>query len=256
MKITEHTATILKLQMQSRLRVNLMLVLFGSLFWLAGLVVILSGRSVTFNCNRIEAAQMTCERTSSGVFGKESHLNLKVAESWQTTDSAGDTTYGVLLISEHHEISQTSTYRSENSAQQNSLAAQINAFVDDPDRTSLEVKTRDRRPNYLFGSVWILLGGGVSYFYAFYQPLISCCFDKNSGLVSLKRRNILFRSSIFQERLDNLEKAYVDQTIDSDSDKNNPETKLMLKSGQSISLGELGNDFDNVEVINHFLGIS
>ncbi len=107
---------------------------------------------------------------------------------------------------------------------------------------------------YLIGGCFILGGGGVIISFLTKKVLTKCIFDKGSGQMCLKRQSFI-NSQTIEHMLYEIKEARVIEGTNSDGYKTY-DTKLILLSGEEISLDTASNHYQIAESINHFLGIN
>jgi hypothetical protein len=162
MKIVEQTLNRLRLQ-PNNLKIIKERAFFGGVFVVSGLVVIIFfGKVATLRCQRIEPTQGSCQLMRSGLLGSDEikiPLNqLQSAKVDVNKDSDGDT-YRIVLLTDGGKVPFTSIWSSGEEGKQEK-ADEINAFIGNPDKTSLRVQQDFRWFAYPFGGIFILFGGG------------------------------------------------------------------------------------------------
>lgn len=133
----------------------------------------------------------------------------------------------------------------------------INAFIHNQGQGSLIIQEDDRWPFYLFGGFFTLVGGSGVFYSLILKLKISCIFDKVSGRMYLKRKNILKKEEVREEMLHEIKEAIVVE-LPYNSRGKIYNTKLILSSGEPITLPSAGvgsNQYEITQSINQFLGI-
>lgn len=261
MQIIEYTPTVLKLQNMEVHSENAPVVFFFPIFILVGLflvglmVVLFLGRLTTLSCNRIDPAQITCELTVSKLISKSVFeiKQLQRAELKVDRDCYNKYGYQVILISGSKRIPLPQAYTSNKSGSTENVSI-INAFLNNPEQSFLKIQQDDRFFPYLLGGIFMLFSGGITFTFLLYKKPILCLFDKSSGQLYVKFENMLSQSYVVEERLSDIIRVEVDESIDSDGDKTY-RTELVLKFGKSIYLGHLTNNVEVVKNINQFLSL-
>lgn len=257
LQIVEQTPTILKLQDKGAANLQLLLSIPCVLVGL--LTIIFIGKLTTLKCDRLEATKMACELTTSSLLG--GHITpiptgqLRGAEVEVGSGRSGGEVYRVALLTKNNSIPLSEGY-SSGEEDKREKADQINAFIRNQGQASLIIQQDNRWPFYLFGG-FFTLGGASGLFYSLILKLeISCIFDKVSGRMYLKRKNILKKEEIREEMLHEIKEAIVVEGTYNRGKTYN--TKLILSSGESITLPSSGvwsNQYEITQSINQFLGI-
>lgn len=230
MKIIQDSRKIL--QIQHKTLSPFFLALFGTPFFIIGIVVIFMGGKTTLNCQKIDNNQNICQLTKASLYQTKVETlpgSIIRARVDVNEDSDGDT-YRVILITSNQEIPLTNMY-SSGSKNKRVNKNKINNFLQNSSQKSLTVTQDDRFFLYPFGSIFFLVGGGV-----ILGALICGDLEK---LFTLKRTTQKFeikRQKIFK----NLEKKYSFSEIDcflieteTDSDGDTIYTlQLKLRSGK------------------------
>lgn len=261
MKIIKQTPTVLTLENRSNTRgcFSVMMVMkFGMPFLLAGLAAILFfGEVAILTCTRLEPLQVVCKLTNSSLLRKRITQiplgELQGADVQVNEDSDGDT-YRVVLITKSDTIPLTSVYSSGQHGKRKK-AEQINAFLANPEQTTLTIRQDDRWMFYLGGSVSTLVGAGILWGIVFTKSLKTCVFDKRSGCLSMIKKSWV-ASETKQVPLRDIKAAQVIEDTDSDGDKTYS-TQLTLRSGDPIRLPVFGDSeqhYKLADAINTFLG--
>ena len=108
MQIVKQTSTILKLQVKNKLFSRLCFTLFGTLFFISGLAIIMFfGELARLNCERLEPTQVSCQLISSRLLRKQVISiptgQLQSAQIEVSEDDDGDT-YRIVLITKNDRI--------------------------------------------------------------------------------------------------------------------------------------------------------
>lgn len=139
--------------------------LVGSFFVVAGLgAIMIFGELATLTCQRVQPTQGSCQFVRSRLLGSnETTISLNQLQSAKvdvTVSGKGGGTYSVVLLTDGGEVPFT-TASSSGAEEKQENADRINAFIANPGKTSLRVQQDDRWFAYIFGGIFILLGGGV-----------------------------------------------------------------------------------------------
>ena len=139
--------------------------LIGSFFVVAGLgAIMIFGELATLTCQRVQPTQGSCQFVRSRLLGSnETTISLNQLQSAKvdvTVSGKGGGTYRVVLLTDGGEVPFT-TASSSGAEEKQENADRINAFIANPGKTSLRVQQDDRWFVYIFGGIFILLGGGV-----------------------------------------------------------------------------------------------
>lgn len=130
-------------------------------FILAGLTITALGKLTTLTCHRGLSPQSQCQLSRFGMLGigsSQEQLNtLQGASVDRHYSRKGGTTYAVML-STGLGIVQLNSYYGGDRQPKEMIAAQINAFVDNPNQLSLQVQQDDRPWMLLFGGLPLVLG--------------------------------------------------------------------------------------------------
>lgn len=130
--------------MRKKSTTPILIFLFGMIFLACGGLSSYFFAQVTdLNCTRVETAQFRCEKVTRWMgrilFNRESISDLTGADVEESCDGDGCTYRVVLLTTDNAAVPLTDFYTS-GEAEKQELAAQINAFVDDRERNSLNIK--------------------------------------------------------------------------------------------------------------------
>lgn len=255
MKIIQDSRRIL--QIQHKTLSPFFLTLFGTPFFIIGIIVILLGEKTTLNCQKIDNNQNSCQLTKVSLYKTKietvpgSIIRAKVDVN---EDSDGDT-YRVILITSKQEIPLTSMY-SSGSKNKRVNKNKINNFLQNSNQISLTVTQDDRFFLYPFGSIFFLTGGGVI--------LGALIFGDLEKLFTLKRTTQKFEIKR-QKILKNVQQQYSFSEIDrfvikteTDSDGDKTYTlQLKLHSGRLEPLysNALESKLQNIaKKMNNFIG--
>ncbi|MDX2216164.1 MAG: tetratricopeptide repeat protein [Oculatellaceae cyanobacterium bins.114] len=206
----------------------------GGIFALVGLLITLSGEQSTLRCDRIQPTQGTCQLSHKRLLSFSSRtLPLEVIEgatvnvtSIQKTDH-----YTVILQTQTETIGwgELSTDRPSTEA----IAAQINAFLNNPNETTLLVQ-QDGRLNLLpGGSLVVVIGVSLIIF----ATTSKCVFDKPKGSVWIHHQR-LFHTQTVTCPLDEIERARLSKSTSRSKGKTVHESRivLVLKSDKLLPL--------------------
>ena len=191
MKLLQHTST----QLIFRHR-PIALWLAGSFFTIIGVVIIiLLSKASTFACERALPNQGRCELTHSNfVLSRTAVLpiqDLKGAEVVMTHTRQMDSFflrqphYRVLLLTQTEKIPLT-LYGTTNHEPQDAIAAEINAYLNNPHETSLLIAWDNRWLAYILGGIFIVVG-----LFAELSKIITITFDKVVGELKIERQGLL-----------------------------------------------------------------
>ncbi|MCS6812096.1 MAG: hypothetical protein NZ772_00750 [Cyanobacteria bacterium] len=230
-------------------------------FLLSGLTAILIlGEVAILTCTRLEPSQVACKLTNGRLLGKQvtqipagklQRADVSVAKD----DDDGDT-YRVVLVTETGTIPLTWAYSSGQRGKRQK-AEQINAFLANPEQTTLTVRQDDRWFAYLVGGIFTLIGAGATWGTVTAKSLTTLVFDKLSGHLSMTLKSWV-ASETKQIPLRDIRAAEVVEGTDSDGDKTYS-TQLTLRSGNPIRLPVVGGSEDHYKIadaINTFLGLN
>ncbi len=263
--IVEQTPSILKLQVKGNLARRIMLSV-GIPFFLIGLSIIIFWNNLnTLKCNRIKATQVACELTTSSLLGEHitpiptGQLRGAEVEVGRSSDSDGNTNtyYRVILLTKNSSIRLRASYSWEEDEEYRK-AYQINSFIRNEELPSLIVQEKPHWLNYLFGGVFTLAGTSLILTSLILKLDTSCIFDKGSGRMYLKQKNLFKQEEIREEMLHKIKKVLVVEKTDKEGDKTYS-AQLILSSGEKISLPTSGGFRNNdriIQSINQFLGLT
>jgi hypothetical protein len=157
---------------------------------LGGLVAIAQGKLIILTCHRGLSPQNHCQLSKFGTLGIGSSQqllnNLQGASIDTHYSSKGGATYAVVLSTGLGNVQLTNHYSSGHQEKE-AIAAQVNAFVDNPKQLSLQVKQDDRLSMLLFGG--LLLGAGAVFVVALCR-VTHCDLDRTTGKLRLARWGI------------------------------------------------------------------
>ncbi len=183
MKTIESTPTTLALR-----RVPIGIWLFGLLFIGVGLLCgVLVGKLGLLTCQR-SASGGQCQFSTRGFIGPASVMTFAVedlqgAEVQVSEDSDGGSTYRVAFQVQGKWIPLSKVYSSGWSGKE-SAVQNINAFIQNPRQTELNVRQDDRLFAAIFGGVFSLAGLLVI---VFIGQIVTLRLDRATGLVTLRR---------------------------------------------------------------------
>ncbi len=225
MQVLEHTDSVLRLRDRPRL-----LWLIGSIFVLTGTVIPFVFGHHELACQR-QAPPLTCELTNSYVLHQQ-RLSIPIASLRQATlrrqtDSEGDTTYQVALLTETRTIpfgNFSSAYGDRQRA-----VAQINQFLENPRQTQLHLTQDDRWIGWLILVIMLSVGGAM----VLLPPVVDVEFDRSCGTWTLHRRS-LFGHQKQEYRLRDITDVFVEVGHSSDGDTYR--VILQLASGEIVPL--------------------
>ncbi len=191
MNILLHTPT----QLVFRHR-PLTLWLAGSFFTIIGVVIIiLLSKASTFTCERAQPNQGRCELKHSNFVMSKIFIisinDLKGAEVVMAHTRQMDSFfilrphYRVILLTPTEKIPLT-LYGTTNHETQDAIAAEINAYIKNPDETSLLIKRDNRWLIYILGGIFIVVG-----VFAELSKIITVTFDKVVGELKIERQGLL-----------------------------------------------------------------
>ncbi|MDJ0902144.1 MAG: hypothetical protein QNJ55_25415 [Xenococcus sp. MO_188.B8] len=259
MQITEHTPTILKLEAKSRLIWFAMGIVIALIFFFQGLSFLLDSEVANLRCKRIEATQIDCKIISSDLSGKNiteiKHLEFAKLRTKSSSES-GDS-YKIMLSADNILIPFTKLYDYDYYSKISQKVNQINMFIANTEKLSLKIQEDNRGIYYPVSCLSMLVGGCTALYFLLYKQIILYVFDKNSGKLYFKLQNLLFQSDVREEKLDAIKQVLVvHEKTDSGGDKFH--LKLVLNSGESITLGSLTDNFafEIKKTIDKFLDIN
>ncbi len=259
MRIVKQTSKVLKLEAKNHFLGRLFVLLFGTIFFVPGWVIlILVGKLTTLKCHRLEPNQVPCEVIVSGLFGKEitsiptGQLESATVEVRKLKD--GLITYRIVLITKNKNIPFALSDSSEGEKYQKyKKVKQINNFLNNSEEMSLKIQEDERWSIYPLGGSLILMGGGIIYLSLMCKFTSSWIFDKRYGRMYLIKKNV-FQSETRERRLDEIEEVKVIEEIYSRTTVYN--LQLILHSREQIPIpigGSPSHLFQLAESINLFL---
>lgn len=158
----------------------------GSIFAIAGLFLTLFNFSVTtLTCQRHLATQGRCELVKSGLHAPQSQeisLDTLHQAIVRARTAGRGTSYELSLLTSLGEIDFAKT---SFKGQKYAIAAQINEFIENPNKSSLKVKQDPRLSGLLWGLVFWVAGLVFLLFMGHYFEILTCEFDRNRGLIIL-----------------------------------------------------------------------
>lgn len=203
-------------QLTLRLRPVLIWV-FGSIFTVAGVFTIFSGKVITFTCHRTELPQSICRLSTSGLLG------LKIREiPVNTLQGAKVENDEVVLLTNNGEV----PFNSDSSAD----ASRINQFVRTPEQKTLTVQQDNRLLLYLFGGVFT---ASSLFILVFGSQVVTCVFDKMLGTFTLRRQG-LFGREITEHQIGEIVDVRVEEQTDSDG--STYLICIIMRSGECLPL--------------------
>jgi hypothetical protein len=272
--VIEQSLTVLKIKGKPNCMcwVYFFTLLLNSIFSLSiGLLVLTGGELINLRCNRVEPTQVNCQlmlgETSIPIQG------LKGAQKIQTQDRSY---YPILLItkSNHIPLGDSISF-SESDKDQDKIVAQINKFIGDHNRFTLNIQQDDRfSPGRLvFGLFFTFIGSvGICSLILFPMPCIpySYIFNKVSDLMYIQSRNLFGRKyrEYREIHLSDIQKVRVVEEIQGSEGykvtyttklTKTYTTKLTLRSGEEINLyiqGDANKHCKIARTINDFLNIN
>lgn len=187
MKISEHTDRYLEITNQNRR--CLWGLLFATPFIIAGLIAsVATVKVTTLTCHRNPGNQIDCQRTISGILGTEYEIFLGQLKSVKTIDTKGT---GIVLTTSNGDV-KLSPYQGFVTSSQYRTADRLNAFIKDPQQSTIRVEQDDRWLNLLWSGNFIV-GGVVIALYAVGIPTqISCKFQRDLDRVTLDKKYLLY----------------------------------------------------------------
>ena len=217
-------------------------------------IAAVSGNVITLECQRINPIQMTCQRTIVGLLGTKTTLipgQLKAAyvRKTQATGVVLETTEGGVTLG---------NYRMLVGEEQQQLADEINAFINNPHQPSLKIQQDDRLGEFFIMGIGFFVVGITVILTAWNIPMQTLCdLDKISGQMTLEKQYRLFGTKFTtQRKLTEIRQAQVTQLSNSDR---NPVylVRLELTSAKLISLFPPTRDRQQcqniVDTLNQFL---
>jgi hypothetical protein len=158
MKIIENTPDRLVLRNYPTLQI-----VMGLIFALTGMVItFFFGRSVDLHCDKLEPGLVNCRLGDKWMgylpLGERMAQHVQSAEVDESTDSEGDSTYKVVLVTDAGRVSLTSFYSSGYSAKAN-LAQRVNGFLQASGQRTLDLKVNTDWWILIF--LFLFTGGGV-----------------------------------------------------------------------------------------------
>ena len=259
MRITEHTAAILKIEAKNKLLLFALGVVIALIFFFQGLSFLLDSEVANLRCKRIEVTQIDCKIISSGLLGKNlteiKHMEFAELRTKRSSES-GDS-YKIMLSADNILIPLTKLYDYGYYSIISEKVNQINMFITDTEKLLLKIQEDNRGTYYPVSCLSMLVGVCTALYFLLYKQIILYIFDKNSGKLYLKRQNLLFKSYVREEKLDAIKQVLVvHETTDGGGEKFH--LKLVLNSGKSISLDSLNDNFvfEIKKTIDNFLDIN
>jgi len=238
MKILEKTQNKLVCQSEPNMGMYVFILIWGLGFGGTPLFIMLSTLTSSaveaLTCKRVEPTQVNCELTQSTYMGlkKEPILSLskvRGAKVNEETDSEGDTSYEVVILTQKGEVllSNNNPYD----------ASQINDFVKNSNSTNLRIDY-DNRWNVigmlLFTSLFVV-SGFASVGSSIYNMTVveTYLFDKTLDKLIHHRRSCLgtqVKEYTFLEIVD----VRVEETTDSEGDISGYRVSLLLTSSKDL----------------------
>lgn len=253
MKITEHTPSVLVLQVREYI-VIFEAILPGLVFLLGIIIILRHGTLKTITCERIERSQINCEFTSSGLLGtKTSEIDQIQSAEVELRSFLGNDFYRIAFITKNSKVS--IPFGDSDADIVNKRVNRIKIFIKEMDDPSFKIEV----PNCIYfprinGGIYILAGAAYILFIILRKSLISCSFDKSLDRLCLEYEGPFLQSSDKVRNLNVIKEVKADKAFDHDGDVIY-KLKLILKSGESISLGSESNHPEIATTINEFLGI-
>jgi tetratricopeptide (TPR) repeat protein len=200
-------------QTPTQLTVGESLILFwlsGLIFAIAGLFLALFNFSVTtLTCQRHLATQGRCELVKLGLHAPQSQefpLDTLHQAIVRASTAGRGTSYELSLLTSLGEIDFAKT---SFKGQKYAIASQINEFIENPNKSSLEVKQDPRLSGLLWGLAFWVAGLVFLLFMGNYFEILTCEFDRNRGLIILKQRNLL-RHGVLETPLKEIDSAAIE----------------------------------------------
>lgn len=254
LQIVKETSTILKLQGKEYDR---QLIIPGLILLLTGLVIMNTGEARILKCHRLESTEVACEFTYSRLLRKDvTPLTSEELQGAETEVSKNDEdTYYRLIVSTRNKKVPITDW---NSGRVPSTVVDFKAFLNDPERKSLNWWYDSRYFSYFFGGIFALFGGCFLRTAIKPQSEILCLFNKRSGQLCLKVHKLDSKSQTRKQMLQEIKEAKFLQKTHKDGDKIY-QTNLILISGEEITLQSSdvpSSHYEITQSINRFLGVS
>jgi len=226
----------------------LLLWLLSGLLIAVGLGVIFFQSGSAIICQRV-AQTGSCELVKSGLVGAGVRTipleSLREVRVEINSRNESNDTYRVILLTRSGEIPLTPNY-SADSDQQESIASQINDFIQNPTKTSLTIQQDDRWFGYLFGSLLI----GVGLFVAVQKgKVVILSFDKVRDRMMLKQRGLL-GGTVIELPLAEIVDVTIERIRDT-RDRQIERVALILKSGKHLALTPDADPFWDYQKVAH-----
>jgi hypothetical protein len=186
-KIVEHTDRNLELINQNRQ--CLWGLLFATPFIVAGVILTAATVKVTtLECQRTAGNQIACQRNVSGILGTETDVIPGQLQSVKTVKASGT---GVVLGTSTGTV-ELAPYRAFVTNTQEQTTARLNAFLKDPQQTTIRVEQDDRWINLLWYGNFIVWGVVIA-IYALAIPVqMSCKFERDTDRVIMDKKYFLY----------------------------------------------------------------
>lgn len=235
MKIIQHTPTQLVLRHRP-----IALRALGSFLTIIGVVIIiLFSKTSIFTCERVQSQQGSCELKHSYFLMSQTIIistnDLKSTEVVMTRTRGMSSFftlqphYQVILLTPTEKIPLT-LYGTVSRDKQETMAAQINTFINNPDDTSLIIDIEPRWLIYLLGGIFIIIG-----LLAELSKIITVTFDKVVGGLKIEWQGLL-GNEIIEHSFDKIIAVKLNTSSHFNSKTLLYQIVLQLKSGENILL--------------------
>ncbi|WP_448514209.1 hypothetical protein [Parathermosynechococcus lividus] len=226
MQILEHTDYSLRLRDRPRL-----LWFLGGLFLLASGAIPVAFGHHELLCQR-QTEPLTCVLTNTYALHQQ-RLNIPIANLRRAhlnrdTDSDGDTTYRVELLTGSRTIP-FGSFSSDRGDRQRTVE-RINQFLENPSQPQLHLTQDERWIGWLILAITLPIGGGL----VLLPAVVDVEMDRTSGTWTLRRRN-LWGHQTQEYRLRDITDVFLEVSHSSDSDSTY-RIVFQLKSGETIPL--------------------
>jgi hypothetical protein len=141
----------------------------------------------TLECQR-ELARLECQRSISGILGTEKEQIPGRLESVTTVTNSG---VGLVLGTTTGKV-ELAPYRTFVTSQHFKNAARIEAFLKDPNQTTIRVEQDDRGINILWSGNFIIGGLTIGLFALAIPIQINCTFDRDCDRVTLNKKYLIY----------------------------------------------------------------
>lgn len=161
----------------------------------------------TFTCQRQSPNGGICELRKFGLAGFRQTIPLNTIHGSIVLSnfSGRSTSYHLFILSGATEI-EFPSFSSKDKKE--AIASQINTFLRSPNQHFLKISQDDRLSGLVFGSLFLAFSLTILLLSI---EVLTCSFDKNSGLMTLRQRNFLV-NNILQKTITNIHSINIEST--------------------------------------------